>query len=131
MVSLFTNDAFSASAYAALRARLSVEIVSDFGAAEFASAIARRFRMRIVTEKEAVSAFADFDHWRARVATHVVVESADVVAAETIIRRLDLPLRAPDALHIAIAQRLGAELATFDEKMKSGAQALGLPLTPL
>ncbi len=128
MVSLFTKDDFSSRADAALRARPVVQLVSDFGAAEFASAVARRFRMRDMTEKETALAFADFDHWRANVATHVVLESADIVAAEAIVRRLDLMLRAPDAIHLAITRRIGAELATFDEKMAVSARALGLPL---
>ena len=41
------------------------------------------------------------------------------------LRRLDLTLRTPDALHIAIAQRLAAELMTFDQKMAASARALG------
>jgi predicted nucleic acid-binding protein len=38
---------------------------------------------------------------------------------------IDLPLRTPDAMHIAIAQRIGAEHLTFDNKMAAGARALG------
>jgi hypothetical protein len=41
------------------------------------------------------------------------------------LRRLDLTLRTPDALNIAIAQRVGATLATFDAKMADAARALG------
>ncbi len=50
----------------------------------------------------------------------------DVRLAETFIRRLDLTLLAPDALHIAMAKREGAALATFDAKMAASAQNLGL-----
>jgi predicted nucleic acid-binding protein len=42
------------------------------------------------------------------------------------LRRLDLTLRTPDALNIAIAQRAGAAMATFDARMAEAAQALGL-----
>ena len=38
---------------------------------------------------------------------------------------LDLPLRTPDALNIAIAQRVGADLLTFDHKMAASARSLG------
>jgi predicted nucleic acid-binding protein len=41
------------------------------------------------------------------------------------IRRLDLPLKAPDAIHIAIAQRVNAQLATFDQQMANAAGAVG------
>jgi len=45
-----------------------------------------------------------------------------------VLRRLDLPLRTPDMLHIAIAARLQAKLATFDDRMQSAATKLGLPI---
>jgi predicted nucleic acid-binding protein len=44
------------------------------------------------------------------------------------IRRLDLDIRAPDARNIAIAQRIGATLMTFDTKMAITAQAPGVPV---
>lgn len=47
-------------------------------------------------------------------------------AAEAFLRRLDLTLRAPNALHIAMAQRTGAALVTFDERMAGCARVLGL-----
>jgi predicted nucleic acid-binding protein len=50
---------------------------------------------------------------------------SDRSAADLFIRRLDLPLRAPDAINIAIAQRVGATLATFDDKMAECARTLG------
>jgi hypothetical protein len=37
----------------------------------------------------------------------------------------DLPLLTPDALNIAIAQRVGAEILTFDKKMAVSARVLG------
>jgi predicted nucleic acid-binding protein len=46
----------------------------------------------------------------------------------TFLRRLDLTLRTPDALNIAIAQRAASVLMTFDEKMAANAHALGTPL---
>ncbi|HVH76374.1 MAG TPA: hypothetical protein VM755_15780 [Stellaceae bacterium] len=57
--------------------------------------------------------------------------SADIAAADAFLRRLDLNLRAPDAINIAIAQRLGADLMTFDERMTANARALGLALYTL
>ena len=55
----------------------------------------------------------------------VQTKAADVRAAEAFLRRLDLNRRAPDALNIAIAQRAGAALATFDGKMAAAARKLG------
>ena len=124
LVALFTNDALTARAEKFLRARAPLLIVSDFAAAEFASAVARRARMGELKPYEARSAFADFDSWTARATERIRIEPADVAGADAFLRRLDLSLRAPDAVNIAIAQRAGAELATFDDKMAKGARAL-------
>ena len=35
-------------------------------------------------------------------------------------------LRTPDAIHIAIAQRIRATLVTFDQRMSESARALGM-----
>ena len=40
-------------------------------------------------------------------ATLIEARSSDVRDADAMLRRLDLPLRAPDAIHIAIALRRG------------------------
>ena len=52
--------------------------------------------------------------------------SDDIARAETMLRRLDLNLRAPDAIHIVIAQRSEAMLVTFDLKMADSARFLGV-----
>jgi uncharacterized protein len=125
LVALFVNDVLTTRTEAILRRARSVLIVSDFAAAEFAGAIARRERMRLLTAAEARIAFSAFDTWTARAAKQVHIATADVVAAAAFIRRLDLTLRAPDAIHIAIAQRIGADLFTFDKQMAKSARALG------
>lgn len=50
--------------------------------------------------------------------------------AQALLRRLDLPLRTPDALNIAMAQRVEAALATFDIQMARAARTLGLHVLP-
>jgi len=124
LVAMFTDDALAIRADAFLRAHSPVLVISDFAAAEFASAVARLVRMRNIKAEAARRTFAVFDAWVARAAGRVLTTSADVTAA-AFLRRLDLPLRTPDAMNIAIAQRVGAELLTFDNKMAAGARALG------
>jgi predicted nucleic acid-binding protein len=130
LVGLFVDsDAFARTAK-----RLYIDaddpfVVSDFVAAEFASVIARLVRMGLVPENEARAIFNRFDAWRARAAKAENVASEDVrVAAETI-RRLDLNIRAPDAINLAIARRLGAGIATFDSRMAENARTLGLAIS--
>jgi predicted nucleic acid-binding protein len=75
-----------------------------------------------------VGDFAPFDLWTARVALRAETMTADIRAAATFLRRLDLTLRTADALNIAIAQRIGAALVTFDGKMAANAKVLGVPV---
>jgi predicted nucleic acid-binding protein len=63
-------------------------------------------------------------------ATITETQGEDFSAATVFLRRFDLGLRTPDALHIAIAARLGAKLVTFDVKMAAAAAALGLDVKP-
>ena len=83
------------------------------------------------TKRHARTAFADFDVWTARATQRVEVSPADVRNAEAFVRRLDVPLRTPDALNIAIAQRITATLATFDQKMSLAAKVLGVSMAPI
>ncbi len=82
--------------------------------------------MRELTKIAAKAAISNFDSWRRDESQIVALAARDVVAADGFLRRLDLTLLAPDALHIAICQRIGAALATFDEKMAASARVLGV-----
>ena len=101
-------------------------IVSDFAAAEFASAIARRVRTRETTVEDARRDVADFDVRVARLTVRTDLNASDIAVAATYLRRLDLTLVTPDALHIAIARRIDAILVTFDRTMAVAAGALGV-----
>jgi predicted nucleic acid-binding protein len=103
-------------------------IVSDFSAAEFSSVIARRVRTPALRADEARTAFSNFDTWCARYVRLVELESLDIVDATALMRRLDLSIRTPDALHIAIVQRIGCRLLTFDRTMSRAARMLGIEL---
>lgn len=131
-VPLFANQApLTARASGYMDASSPEVVISDFAGAEFASAIARLTRMGALTALEAVGMFADFDAWAGQIATRAETTTVDVNAAIGLIRRLAFTLRTPDALNIAIAQRIGASLATFDSRMAESATALGLEVIPL
>lgn len=132
LVGLFVDtDAFASNARAFYVGADDLFIVSDFAAAEFASAVARLTRMGRILEDEARAAFSGFDTWRTRSAEMEDVDGADIRAATAIIRRLDLAVRAPDAINLAIANRLGASVATFDRRMAENARALGLTVAAI
>lgn len=123
VVPIFVIDAFVSRARGFLATSPDI-VLSDFVAAEFASVVAIRVRENVLTATEAHSAFHAFDTWRGT--TLISIATADVEQAARLIRRLDMPIRAPDAINLAAAWRLGAELATFDRKMSDAARKIGL-----
>lgn len=107
-------------------ANRSVLIVSDFAAAEFSAVAARRMREGKLSGEDARGAVAAFDAWSARATVRANIDPLDIAQASSFIRRFDLPLRTPDAIHMAIAQRLSATLVTFDRDMVVAARKLGV-----
>jgi predicted nucleic acid-binding protein len=128
LVPFFVVDPFNQKAEQGLRRLRDGLTISDFAAAEFASAIARRVRTRELRADEGQAAFSDFDTWCARHVQQIAIESADVVAASALMRRLDLTLRTPDAIHLAMAHRTESRLWTFDKDMARAARAVGVEL---
>jgi predicted nucleic acid-binding protein len=126
LVALFTEDALTSRAVAFLQNSPTVVVISDFSAAEFASAIAHNVRIGQFAAEVALVVFSTFDAWTAREPQREQLTSADIVTAAAFIRRLDLALRTPDAINIAIAQRIGADLVTFDGQMAAAGRALGM-----
>ena len=103
-------------------------LISDFAAAEVASALSRLVRMRLLGTADASSALKDFEIWRATRASAVDVQPADARLAYAYVRRFDLKLLAPDALHLAIVRRLGTTLVTLDGRLADAARELGTPV---
>jgi predicted nucleic acid-binding protein len=102
--------------------------VSDLGESEVAAAASRLVRMRQLTAAQGAAMLADFDEWFAAEATPVAIESSDFRIAIQLVRRFELMLLTPDALHLAISMRLSAELITFDGRFAIAAEAMGLPV---
>ena len=106
-------------------------LISDFAAAEVASALSRLVRMALLTEADASARLADFDAWRAAMSSPVDIGPSDARLAYIYVRRFDLGLRAPDALHLAIARRLDATLVTLDRRLATAARELGVAVEEL
>jgi predicted nucleic acid-binding protein len=101
-------------------------VVSEFAAAEVASAISRLVRTDRLAADDASARLADFDAWRAAATDDVELNAADVRLANLYVRRFELMLRAPDALHAAVCRRAGLELITMDRRLALAADALGV-----
>ena len=126
LVALFVIDSSSARAEAFLSAHPEIVVVSDFAVAEFSSAVGRRVRTHDLAREDGQLAFSNLDIWVARSASREEVTTADIDVATRILRRLDVNLRTPDAIHTAIARRLDATLVTFDRSMAASARSLGI-----
>ena len=101
-------------------------LVSDFAAAELASAMSRLVRMALLSEADASARLADFDAWRAAMSLPVDIGAADARLAYIYTRRFDLRLRAPAALHLALARRRDATLVTLDRRLVTAAREMGI-----
>lgn len=128
LVSLFLPDIHTPTIRHYLRSEHPLLGVSDFAVAEFASAVARRMRIGEFTASRAAHALNVSDSWLAASAERLELDPVDIRVATTFVRRFELCLRAPDALHLAICRRLGLPLLTFDRNQAVAAVALGLQL---
>lgn len=101
-------------------------IISEFAAAEVASALSRLVRTGRLQSRNAQDCLSDFDAWRSASTQGIDVLSADVSLAHVYVRRFDLMLRTPDALHAAICRRADLTLVTLDKRLAAAARALGV-----
>ncbi len=125
LVALLIPDSLTPTATAAVAKLTDPLLVSDVAALEFASTAARKVREGAISARDARIVLANFDTWIG-FAERVQADSADVAAADAMVRRLDVNLHGMDALHVALARRVGAALLTLDAKMKANAKKIGL-----
>jgi uncharacterized protein len=105
--------------------------VSDFAAAEAASALSRLVRIGRLQATDGAARLSDFDVWRTAMTKPAEIHAVDVRLAGAYVRRFDLALRAPDALHVAIARRLDVPLVTLDRRLATAARELGVAVEEL
>jgi predicted nucleic acid-binding protein len=101
-------------------------IVSEFASAEVASALSRLVRTGLLDREDASLRLADFDAWRAAATRDLDLQPADARLANVFVRRFDLMLRAPDALHAAACRREDHLLVTLDRRLALAAVELGV-----
>jgi predicted nucleic acid-binding protein len=99
--------------------------VSSLAAGEFVSAMSRFFRMKIITKEAAESRIALFDTWM-QSTTAVPVNNADIQSAATLVRRFDLKLLMPDAIHAALCARHKLTLVTLDDRLTEACGVIGV-----
>ena len=123
---LFREEATS-SKVAAFLSRQSVGTlaVSKWASVEFASLIARDARMGALTVAQARPLIAEFDAMVADALVVLTPAANDFTLAQQYVANFSTRLRAPDALHLAVAHNSGAEfVATLDDGMLFAAKKL-------
>ena len=104
--------------------------VSDLVEVEFFSALARKVRVREMSSADAMRAGEQFlDHLRTGLYARIAVQRRHYEAARSWLARLTLPLRALDALHLALADLEGLRLATADRDLSRSARSLRVAVT--
>lgn len=101
-------------------------VVSAFAVVEVASALSRLVRMDRLAGAQAMELLEHFDVWRTNAAQDCDVTASDCHLANNFVRRFDLRLHAPDALHAAICQRQQFQLVTLDRRLADAARQLGI-----
>ncbi len=123
LMSLFQTDKHTERASVWI-AGVHAFVMSSWALTEFSSALAVKTRMRNLRDRDRREFELQLDQWlRGRVVLSVV--DGDMVEARRLVKS-DVRLRAPDALHLALAARHGCSLATLDEDMATVATDIGL-----
>ena len=128
IVSFFIRDNHAEAARRWAEAGPQVAI-SDWTMTEFSSALSHQVRLGSLSDRERKAAELAFDRWAAR---GLVLEVArERFQDARVLIQAHRRLRAPDALHLAIARHEGLRLATLDRDLHDAAVAEGLEVVDL
>ena len=98
---------------------------------EFCSLLARHRRMNLMTGQQTDEAEAMFERMLSRTVNLLPTDVADHEAAMGLLRSRSTNLRAPDALHLAVARNHRvATILTLDKTLISEGRRLGLNIGP-
>lgn len=102
-------------------------VLSDWAHLEVASVVARRVRAGDLRRASAAAVLDLMNgHVEADLYRRLATATDDVARARHLVERLDLSLKAADALHLALARGHALRLATGDRQMTRAATELGL-----
>ena len=129
LVPLFREEASSRKVADFIsRQAAGVLAVSKWAEIEFASHVSRDVRLGELSATEGSSILEEFDTTIAASFVLLAPNSYDFDLAQEYTAHFSTHLRAPDALHLAVAHNNGAEfVATLDEGMLAAAKKLKIP----
>lgn len=99
--------------------------LSQWTVSEFSSALSHQQRSGRLDADEREAAETELDRWLSQGVTMIEIGNDDVQAARSLLR-FDPVLRTPDALHLAVTERLGTALATYDRRLAASAASIGI-----
>jgi uncharacterized protein len=126
IVPLFVKEGASDAVQNLLQSANDDFIVSSFAKAEVASALSRRVRKKEISPEEADIWLGNLDEWLDTDATQLAVENHDILSAGEIVRNYQTKLLTPDAIHLAVCQRMDLTLVTLDKRLAEAAGVLGV-----
>ena len=123
---LFREEATSSKVAAFLaRQSLGTLAVNKWASVEFASLISRDVRMSALTVAQGRRLITEFEAMVADALVILMPTANDFTLAQQYVANFSTKLRAPDALHLAVAHNNGAEfVATLDDGMLFAAKKL-------
>ncbi|SDY60403.1 hypothetical protein SAMN05661080_04009 [Modestobacter sp. DSM 44400] len=127
LVSAITNEPSSTEIRVWLGSQPPDELlISDWVSTEVAAAMSRKVRMGAIADARRRQAMRTFTALSTGTLTSSAVTRPDFRHAAELAERHETGLRAGDALHLAIAARLGATLHTLDVRQAEAGRALGI-----
>jgi predicted nucleic acid-binding protein len=101
-------------------------LISPWSITKFSSALALKERVGTISHQERRAARTMFEKFRSLRLELVAMEATDFEAAAKLCDASGAPLRAGDALHLAVCRRVRGSLATMDKGLAAAGQEVGL-----
>lgn len=126
LLTLFVGESTSGAVQAWLSKRRQPLAASDWGLTECASALALKCRRGEIAADDAARAFSAIASFAQESCERIACGPQHQIAAQEMLGRYDLNLRAGDALHLAISRHAGVILVTYDKLLLASAAALSV-----
>lgn len=129
VVAFYCPEAISPRAEAIVRGKVPI-FISDLTEVEFASALARKVRIRDIAPEDAAAVRSHFTaHLEGGVYRRTSLGTHHIRSARELLSGMRAPLRTLDALHLAIVAAERLRLITADRLFASAARALSIEAT--
>lgn len=131
IVAALTNEPHSERARHWLRSEPAEPLaISAWTLTEVASALAMKHRRGVLDDAALAAVDGIWTEFRSARCSMLAIDESHFREAGVLVNTPPRGLRAADALHLAVALRSGAAIATFDHDLAESARARGLDVHP-